>query len=450
MQTCPAIAFQGVSFSYEEGAPVLTDLSFTVEHGEMVALMGGNGSGKSTVAKLVDAMLMPSAGTVRVCGMDTQAKENLFCIRRACGLVFQNPDDQLVSTLVHDEVAFGPRNLGLPEEEVTERVEEALRAVGMQDARDADVNALSGGQQQRIAIAGALAMRPQILILDEATSMLDEASTREIILMLRRLHDAGMTLLLITHDETLACSADRILCLSEEDVPEARPLPQVHSKDVSGGEVPAVALEKVAFSYADGGPSVLTDFSLTVERGSFVAITGPNGCGKSTLLKLMNGLLQPQTGTVRINGVPLMDKTARNRARFQVGLAFQHPERQLFESTVYDDVAFGPRALGLEPTVVEERVRAALSDVGLPFTEIYRRNPFLLSGGQQRKVALAGILSLRTPIVALDEPCAGLDGQSKHELLELLCRLNEGGATIIMVTHDVRDAEALGCRLISL
>lgn len=455
MPDCPAIRFDNVSFAYEPDVPVLEGLSFAIAQGEFVTIQGDNGSGKSTLLKLVDAMLTPDEGCVHVLGMDTADPANRYDIRSLCGIVFQNPDDQMVSTLVHDEVAFGPRNLGLCSDEVHTRVDEALRAVGMEHLRDADVNALSGGQKQRVAVAGALAMKPRILLLDEATSMLDAEATTQMMILMHRLREQGMTIVLITHDPALAKTADRVIQLKGEPeevlgvLPDAEPACQRLQSTNKDSRV-VIELEGVSFSYGEGAAPVLDDVSLSVHEGEFVALTGPNGCGKSTLLKHVNGLLVPTAGTVRICEQALDSKEARNNARRQVGLAFQHPERQLFESTVFDDVAFGPRNLGCDEADTEARVRKALADIGLSFESVYKRSPFTLSGGQQRKVALAGILAMQTPILALDEPCAGLDAQAKRELLELLCRLNSEGTTIIMVTHTPQDANVLGCRMIEM
>ena len=243
MDTPPAISFENVTFSYEAGAPVLRDVTFAIQPGEMVALTGGNGSGKSTVAKLADALLLPDAGCVRVFGSDTRNAQDLFAIRSSMGVVFQNPDDQLVATLVQDDVAFGPQNLGLSDAETKERVREALKATGMEALASADVNALSGGQKQRVALAGALAMHPRILILDEATSMLDDAAAAEALRIVRMLHDGGMTVLVITHDPQLAAQADRIINLGG-DVAEAEPLPRPRTAPARSAHPAQPALER--------------------------------------------------------------------------------------------------------------------------------------------------------------------------------------------------------------
>ncbi|MCI9129914.1 MAG: ATP-binding cassette domain-containing protein [Eggerthellaceae bacterium] len=257
-----------------------------------------------------------------------------------------------------------------------------------------------------------------------------------------------MTILLIAHDAALANAAERTIRIggpaSESAAVSVRPV-----RKLADDAPTAVELENVSFAYPGSSP-VLDGVSLSVRAGELACVTGPNGAGKSTLLSLMNGLLTPDAGEVRLFGEPARGAKARGQARFTVGLAFQQPERQLFSATVFDDVAFGPRNMGLSADEVEERVRWAIDAVGLPFDEVYKRSPFTLSGGQQRKAALAGVLAMRTPVLALDEPAAGLDVASKRELLELLCRLSGEGACVIMVTHDANDVQLLGCREIAL
>ncbi len=450
MTGTPAIAFENVTFAYGDGFRALNGLTFAVDAGEMVALTGDNGCGKSTAARLIDALLIPDGGAVRIFGMDTAKAANMAAIRQACALVFQNPDDQMVATLVRDEVAFGPRNLGLSAAEVAERVDEALAAVGMQEHAGADVNALSGGQKQRIAIAGALAMRPRILILDEATSMLDEAATRHVVETLGRLRGDGMTIVLITHDPALAACADRMIPLSGPSS-DGGPLRSTFSVRTPAPDAAlAIQLESVTFAYGEQERPVLDDLSLAIPEGAFCVVTGPNGSGKSTLLMHLNGLLRPTSGRVLLFGQELAARHDVNQARFTTGLVFQYPERQLFESTVFDDVAFGPRNLGVSPEEAATRVEEALCALGLAEQGFAGRNPFTLSGGQQRKAAIAGILAMRPRILVLDEPCAGLDAASREELFCLLARLNQEGTTIIMVSHDDAASRFPGCQVIQL
>lgn len=211
------IVLKGVSYSYSlgEGSSLkaLKNLSFSVEKGEFVALVGMNGSGKSTLAKLLNGLFIPASGEILIDGLSTFDEKNTFEIRKKAGMVFQNPDNQMVATIIEDDVAFGPENIGVPREEIIERVNEALEAVGMSEYRKRSASKLSGGQKQRIAIAGVLAMRPQILILDESTSMLDPNGRKEIMAIAKKLNEQGITVINITHNMDEAVLADRIIVL---------------------------------------------------------------------------------------------------------------------------------------------------------------------------------------------------------------------------------------------
>ena len=211
------IVLKGVSYSYSlgEGSSLkaLKNLSFSVEKGEFVALAGMNGSGKSTLAQLLNGLFIPSSGDVLIDGLSTSDEKNTFEIRKKAGMVFQNPDNQMVATIIEDDVAFGPENIGVPRDEIIERVDEALEAVGMNEYRKRSASKLSGGQKQRIAIAGVLAMRPDILILDESTSMLDPNGRKEIMSIAKKLNEQGITVINITHNMDEAVLADRIIVL---------------------------------------------------------------------------------------------------------------------------------------------------------------------------------------------------------------------------------------------
>lgn len=207
-----AILFENVTFEYEENRPVVCGMSFAVEQGSFTAILGRNGSGKSTAAKLINCLITPKSGKVTVLGMDASIEENEFAIRKKAGMVFQNPDNQTVATIVEDDVAFGPENIGVPREEIGERIDFALNAVGMQKYRHTAVSRLSGGQKQRIAIAGVLSLQPEILILDESTAMLDPKGRKEVVETAKKLNkEKGMTVLLITHYMEEAVGCDRVL-----------------------------------------------------------------------------------------------------------------------------------------------------------------------------------------------------------------------------------------------
>ena len=215
MNVC--IDVQDVSFTYEEAPePALHHVSLQVHEGEFLAVLGHNGSGKSTLAKLLNALYLPTEGHITVCGMDTQSDENLWKIRQKAGMIFQNPDNQLVATVVREDVAFGLENLGVPREEMIPRIDAALQAVGMSQFAEAAPHMLSGGQKQRIAIAGVLAMKPECIVLDEATAMLDPVGRREVLAAVEKLNrEQGITVVLITHHMNEAEHADRVIVMND-------------------------------------------------------------------------------------------------------------------------------------------------------------------------------------------------------------------------------------------
>lgn len=533
------IECRGVSFSYDGAVPALDGVDLNIEDGEFFCILGGNGSGKSTFAKHLNALLQPDAGTVCVNGMDASDPELVYDIRSTAGMVFQNPDDQLVATLVEDDVAFGPENLGVESAQIAQRVREALKAVGLVGFERHETHALSGGQKQRVALAGVLAMEPRVLILDEASSMLDPRGHKGLMKACHALHDRGMTIVMITHFMEEASEADRVavfragrvamLGTPEEILTRADELAQlnldmpascclgmelrakgvpVHAQvrevdmvaeiaqtyaersgagtvgqssapqsEIVGGAVsasneddvpePVIELSHVSYSYSlsarerrrwhkrsavadksnkqalwgndPSSPWALRDVSLTVRRGEFLGLAGHTGSGKSTLVQHLNGLIRPQEGSVRALGLDLSNKKDAAAVKAKVGVVFQYPERQLFAETVAQDVAFGPHNLGLPQDEVDRRVESSLSRVGLDLSTVGDKSPFELSGGQQRRVAFAGVLAMEPEVLVLDEPMAGLDPAARRDFLELIDRLHRNGLTVVMVSHSMDD-----------
>lgn len=533
------IECRGVSFSYDGAAPALDGIDLSIKDGEFFCILGGNGSGKSTFAKHLNALLQPDAGTVRINGMDASDPELVYDIRSTAGMVFQNPDDQLVATLVEDDVAFGPENLGVESAQIAQRVREALKAVGLVGFERHETHALSGGQKQRVALAGVLAMEPRVLILDEASSMLDPRGHKGLMKACHALHDRGMTIVMITHFMEEASEADRVavfragrvamLGTPEEILTRADELAQlnldmpascclgmelrakgvpVHAQvrevdmvaeiaqtyaersgagtvgqssapqsEIVGGTVsasneddvpePVIELSHVSYSYSlsarerrrwrkrsavadksnkqalwgndPSSPWALRDVSLTVRRGEFLGLAGHTGSGKSTLVQHLNGLIRPQEGSVRALGLDLSNKKDAAAVKAKVGVVFQYPERQLFAETVAQDVAFGPHNLGLPQDEVDRRVESSLSRVGLDLSTVGDKSPFELSGGQQRRVAFAGVLAMEPEVLVLDEPMAGLDPAARRDFLELIDRLHRDGLTVVMVSHSMDD-----------
>lgn len=549
------IDLSDVRFSYDGKAPALAGVSAHVNAGEFVCILGGNGSGKSTLAKHMNALLLPDQGTVTVDGMNTADAECTYLIRQTAGMVFQNPDDQLVSTLVEDDVAFGPENLGVQLPELRERVTRALADVGLAGFERKETHALSGGQKQRVAIAGVLAMNPRILILDEASAMLDPRGRAGLMRVCRELHERGFTIVMITHFMEEAARADRVIVLEagkvvcdgspaqvllqedllrrlnldvpfaahlshalrnagvavtptvDDDALAAEVLSLAKSSLIAGAASAAggssqadadeetdsaqmdagdaaseatddtavdcadavIRFENVSFTYdpseakrkrapaqrqADWGNSpdsiwALSDVSFAVKPGEFLGIAGHTGSGKSTLVQHMNGILKPTRGRVMVRGLDMADKRSEVELRGTVGVVFQYPEHQLFAETVYKDVAFGPRNLGLSDDEVDERVHRALSRVGLDFDAVSQKSPFELSGGQQRRVAFAGILAMEPSVLVLDEPAAGLDPAGRRSFLQLIARLHkQEGLTVVMVSHNMDDLAAMCDRVL--
>ena len=533
------IECRGVSFSYDGAVPALDGVDLNIEDGEFFCILGGNGSGKSTFAKHLNALLQPDAGTVRINGMDASDPELVYDIRSTAGMVFQNPDDQLVATLVEDDVAFGPENLGVPSAQIAQRVRDVLKAVGLVGFERHETHALSGGQKQRAALAGVLAMKPRVLILDEASSMLDPRGRKGLMKACHALHDRGMTIVMITHFMEEAAEADRvavfragrvamlgtpeeILTRADEleqlnlDMPEscrlgmtlrakgvpvcaqvreadmvteisrvyaeqggtdaaAHPLP-LRSDAVADDSVvtdgpdasdPVIELSHVSYSYSlsarerrrwhkrsavedasnkqtlwgndPSSPWALRDVSLTVRRGEFLGLAGHTGSGKSTLIQHLNGLIRPQEGSVHALGLDLSNKKDAAAVKAKVGVVFQYPERQLFAETVAQDVAFGPHNLGMPQAEVARRVESSLARVGLDLATVGDKSPFELSGGQQRRVAFAGVLAMEPEVLVLDEPMAGLDPAARRDFLELIDRFHREGLTVVMVSHSMDD-----------
>lgn len=469
----------------------LDDVTLEVCRGERVCVLGANGSGKSTLASVICGLLAPDEGDVELAGhaVCTGGMPDLAAYRdarRQLGLVFQNPDDQIVTSVVADDVAFGPENLGVPRDEIAARVARELRRVAMEKYAHADPSRLSGGQRQRVCIAGALAMEPAVLVLDEPSSLLDVRGRAAIMRVMGRLAAAGATLVHVTHFMDEALAADRVIVMERgrvalEGTPaevfasknaqviealglempfEARLAAALRRAGVAGdttatgapsGEKtaapepdsapaagqPAILARDLGFSYGPGAQA-LDGVSLEVPTRATTAIVGQTGSGKSTLLRLLCGLEAADAGSLTVCGTNAATKRGRCQVRRAVGYVMQHPERQLFAQTVAEDVAFGPRNQGLSASEVERRVAHALELVGL----MGRRDasPFELSGGQQRLAAIAGVLAMEPELLILDEPTAGLDPRGRARLRALMADLAAHGVTLLQVTHSMEDA----------
>ena len=536
-----------------EKLSAISHLNFTIEEGSFVCVLGHNGSGKSTLAKLFNALQIPTEGCVIISGMDSREEANVFPIREKVGMVFQNPDNQIIASVVEEDVGFGPENIAVPTEEIWKRVADALEAVNMEAYRLKSPNHLSGGQKQRVAIAGTLAMEPKTIVLDEPTAMLDPSGRAEVIRSIRELNQKkGITIILITHYMEETVDADRIILMDQGklvldgtpkeifskveelkslrmDVPlitdlahelrlsgmlisegilkeeelveellsvfgedsfveeiEKGQKEEEHSQATSLSseeeEIEAeieketekdfiLKVENLSCIYQKGTAMesyALKDIHLSIKRGSFSALIGHTGSGKSTLLQHFNGLIKPETGEISVHfrknpALILQDKgflfwKGKKRKvekegvlsfkeegfdfqglRFKVGLVFQYPEYQLFEETVFEDVLFGPKNQGLSLEEAKKEAEEALRSMGVE-EALWQKSPFELSGGQKRRVAIAGVLAMEPELLILDEPTAGLDPAGREELFQVIAHLQERYAmTILLVSHSMDD-----------
>lgn len=500
----------------------LDHVNLDVKEGQFIAILGHNGSGKSTLAKHINALLAPSEGTIWVDDMDVSKEENVIPVRKRAGMVFQNPDNQIIASVVEEDVGFGPENIGVPTEEILERVDFSLKSVGMTKYRKHSPNKLSGGQKQRVAIAGVVAMEPKCIVFDEPTAMLDPNGRKEVIKTAHKLNrEKGVTVLLITHYMEEVVDADYIYVMEKghivmkgtpRDIFSRVDELKAHRLDVpqitlladnlrkTGLEIPAgiltreelvdaimkvsaradmksivkgallrmedgkeqndrksavssentqrdlassIIMDHVNYCYSEGTAyqiQALRDINLEINKGQFVGIIGHTGSGKSTLIQHLNGLIKATEGNIYFNGEDIYEKDYDMRKlRGKVGLVFQYPEYQLFETTVFEDVCFGPKNQGLERKDVELRAFEALKNVRFP-EELFDQPPFDLSGGQKRRVAIAGVLAMKPEVLILDEPTAGLDPAGRDEILDLISDMHrELGITVILVSHSMED-----------
>lgn len=514
----------------------LEEVSLDIEKGSFVAILGHNGSGKSTLAKHLNALLLPTEGTVYISDRLSSDEKNLWKIRQSTGMVFQNPDNQIVANVVEEDVGFGPENMGVSTEEIWKRVDASLKAVGMEAYRLQSPNKLSGGQKQRVAIAGIMAMKPQIIVMDEPTAMLDPSGRKEVLDTVHELNrKEKITVILITHYMEEVIDADRVVVVDGgrivDDGTPRQIFSQVEQLKRYHLDVPQVTelaweLKKEGLPFTDGVLTInefadefrkvweksaqdqkkenkykeslaseksfvlekdfntennfdeevlsdapvllkldhvthvydpdsknpfpaLNDVTLSIRKNEFIGIIGHTGSGKSTLIQHLNGLMKPTNGTITYKGSDIWQEGySLKTLRSKVGLVFQYPEYQLFEESVFKDVCFGPKNQGLTEEEIKSRAKEALQMVGID-EALYEVSPFELSGGQKRRVAIAGVLAMNPEILILDEPTAGLDPKGRDDILGQLSKLQkERGITIVLVSHSMEDVAQYAGRLL--
>ena len=497
----------------ESSREVLRDINMDVEKGDFVAILGSNGSGKTTFARHLNALLFSDEGTVTIDGEDTKSVKNIWEIRKKCGMVFQNPDNQIVGVTVEEDAAFGLENLGVEPIKMQKRVNESLNKTGLGKYKQKSPSRLSGGQKQRLSIASSISMRPKCLILDEPTAMLDPAGRKDVMKIVKELNkEDKMTIIYITHHMDEAAKADKIFVLNKGEVVTCGTPFEVFQKvdvleqakltipyvtkvakimnncgflkaynyynvdelienffkenDVSSfnskirkaSEVSSrkkdleketdisrdciLSLSNVSLCYDKGlsfENSAINNVSLNIYKDEFIGIIGHTGSGKSSLVQLMDGLIKPTDGTVKFKGMDINDKDFNKRElHFKVGMVFQYPENQLFEESVIKDVMFGPLNQGISQELAQNKGEKALEIMGIS-KDRFEASPFELSGGEKRRVAIAGVIAMEPEIIILDEPVAGLDPETSSILLCALKDLRDKGKTVILISHDMEN-----------
>lgn len=475
-----ALVVQNLSYRYRTRSELaLEDCSFSVQPGEIVLVAGASGCGKTTLMRCINGLIPNSykggelSGAVAINGQPVAGK-TLVELAGMVGTVLQDPEKQIVGAYVLNEVAFGLENLGLSRDEIVQRVDETLAYLGISHLRDRETFALSGGEKQKVALAGVLAMRPDILLLDEPLASLDPASALDALAGIRALADAGKTILLIEHrvEDVLRVRPDRVLYLEGgrqryfgpvegflalADPTQVKLPAEFTARAAARAAVAAVpsappandgalvVFEKVDFWYEPGRP-VLHEISTDIRAGDVIALLGANGAGKSTLVKHAICLLRPRRGRVMVGGKDTRHLTAAQTAR-AVGYVFQSPTHMLFAPTVREELAFGPRNIGFGEEETRATIAHAVDVANLHGLE--EQPPLSLSFGQQRRVGIAAILAMRSQILVMDEPTAGQDYRNYTNFMNAIMAMRSqamaSAATngkapfeaVLFITHDI-------------
>ncbi|MFA6936820.1 MAG: energy-coupling factor transporter ATPase [Treponema sp.] len=441
----PLVEIKNASYTYSQiTTPALANINLQIEKGEYVSIIGTNGSGKSTLARIIANFIKPDAGTYYI-------EENVLP-----GIVFQTPKEQIIAGVVERDTAFGPQNLKMSKSEIELRTMECLSVTGLIDKYSSRTFELSLGQTQRLALSGILALFPDILILDEVTAMLDPSSRKEIIDLVKDWNRKGHTVVQVTHDKDEALNASRVVVLNKgeivfdgatlsfkeninlvdeifcdekfyKDLQNEKSKLEIAAKKIDDENYETTLCAKnISFEYPE--LKVFTNISFSLRKGTLTSLTGPSGCGKSTLLECLAGLKSFSSGKLFSTERPV--------------LSLQESEAALFEQFASDDVAFGARNKGVSGKKLLERVKKSMALADLPFETFAERQTFFMSGGEKRKLSLAGIIALNSDIMLFDEPTAGLDPESRKAVITTLRNLAKEGKTVLFTTHRMEEAQS--------
>ena len=499
------IEFRNATFYYEgSNIPALKDINLSIEQGEIILITGPSGSGKTTLCSCING-LVPHFhegkldGDVQVRGYNTK-KARIGGLASLVGMVFQDPESQLVTSSVADEVAFGPENFGVPRDEINERVKAALNATRLEGYEEREPYNLSGGEQQACVIASVYALQPEIYVMDEPLANLDPAGRAQVLrLIIEVAKKRGKTLVIVEHAlEEVIPLVDRIVVmhqgevvrdgkvenvLSSGDIPQVFTRPPVvrlaekflqevkpltaenfyeklsshyslgtiqtdnsKSSNAVNDKKPIIEIKDISYAYNEE-KEALKHINLTVHEGEVVAILGRNGSGKTTLVRHLIGLIKPDEKKIFVNGKDVAITPTHELAQ-DVGFCFQNPNHQIVTFKVRDEVIFGLRAHNVPPSEYDERIHEALKIVDM--LDYIDAEVFDLGKGQKQRLALASVLALKPRILVIDEPTTGQDPQMAEGIFSIIKNLNEMGTTVLMITHQMEYAANYAHRAVVL
>jgi energy-coupling factor transporter ATP-binding protein EcfA2 len=466
----PALSVQDLSFCYRSRkTPAIQNVNLTLEAGQVVLLAGASGCGKTTLMRCINGLIPHSytgnmTGDVHLFGKSVRGL-GLSEISQHVGTLLQDPERQILGTYVINEVCFGLESLGLSRDEMLPRAEKALERLKIVHLKDKETHNTSGGEKQKVALAGVLAMEPDILLLDEPLASLDPASAHEALRAFRKLADEGLSVLIVEHrvEDVLSINPEKVVYMDEGQItyngdvkgllevvdygriklpasvvmrrshglPQPKFTPAVPVVDPASQ--PLVSFEDVHFHYGKDNPEVLHGIDLDIRSGEVIAILGHNGSGKTTTVKHAMGLLKPTSGSVLLQGLDTKKLTVAESAK-TIGYVFQSPSQMLFAPTVREELAFGPTNLRFEKPQVDANVEWAINTVNLE--EELPTPPLALSFGQQKRVSIASVLSMRSKILMMDEPTAGQDYWNYQSFMDTILQ-TPGFDAIVFITHDL-------------
>lgn len=444
------------NFSYTYGTaekPALKNINLEVKKGELLLVTGHSAAGKTTLALAMAGILHHELGgkiegSFSFKNRDIKEFDGMKELSRHTGMVFDDAESQLIFTTVEEEILSGLENRGHPGKEIQRRLNGVMELCEINHLKHRAPHTLSGGQKQKVALAATLALDTEVLILDEATAELDTQAVRKVFSVLKKLKEAGKTIIIVDHNiEDFLEIGDRVVLLEKGEIKAVKSPADfaafIEDSDLSsnGKEYschqkegqPVICVKKLVQRYGDF--TALDNLDLEIHSGELVAILGENGSGKTTLVKHFNGLLRPYSGSVALKGLDT-SRVAVNELVKHMGLVFQNPDNMLFEDTVEAEIAFGLNNIGITGSQATEAISRSLELVNLQGKEkVFPRH---LSRGERQRLAVACVIAMRPELIVLDEPTTGLDAEESDRMMQLMKRLQQEGHTIIMVTHNMQ------------